>query len=671
VRSVLDLPVATGGEQGLLGIAASPNFAADNLLYLYHTAAAVDGGTPISNSVSRYRWDGANLMFDRRIIDLPGGPGPNHNGGRLAFGPDGKLYIGIGDLNRNERTSNYRDSSIVNRIGAILRVNADGSSIPTNPFYSAANIGTANEALNDIFAYGIRNSFGMGFDPVSGDLWMSDNGPGSFDEINRVRPGFNGGWERIMGPTDRNGGSTGPLASLGERAYYSDPRFSWLTPVAPTDVHFLENARLGAQYKNDMFVGSLHGGKIYNFDLSPSRLTLALDGPLADLVADNSTSNRFAEQGAILFGSDFGTITDIFTGPGGLYVVSLNGQIYRITTRPDGVQMAAMSMAIPEPGVAVFVCVLGLMLLRRGSRITVYFNAPTSRQRLDKQLAIPLRLHAAVEDHHDPPISLAADEPAEALLELDHRFGHRVFHERVAAAALDRVKAGFDDGLIRHSEGELDDDDIAELIALHVDPLPEAAGAEEDRVLTRSKPLEQHPPRGALALDEQRVAELFDLSLQAVGGFDEHLVAREQHERPAIGLLQVVQNLLTRRRKKAAAVARLGEIGFDIERRLLFVIKRRAQLQRPRLIEPQPSGDVGEGGRDTSRRGTGYQPVLLCFRIAQDQRVDQRFISSLPLPVIKSRRLCVPMHILHLVPQIAFIAYQVIVILCCPKRALP
>lgn len=369
--TALDLPVANASEEGLLGITLSPTFATDQHVYLYYTQSDKDGGTPIVNTIKRYTWNGSTLKFNKNIISLPATPGPNHNGGKIEFGPDGKLYAFVGELNRNEQTSNYRNTAI-NRIGSILRLNPSGSSVTTNPFYNAANAGTSKAALNDIYAYGIRNSFGMAFDPASGFLWESENGPTQFDELNRILPGFNGGWERIMGPSSRNGGVPGNLVSLGDRAQYFDPKFSWATPVAPTAMEFLETGRLGGQYKNDLFLGDVHGGKLFHFDLTASRKSLVLPGDLADGVADNTADKRFAEQTPILFGSDFGTVTDLKTGPGGMFVLSLsNGALYRITTTtppgtsPDSLTIDSLVQIVPEPAMLGPIVLTGLILLRR------------------------------------------------------------------------------------------------------------------------------------------------------------------------------------------------------------------------------------------------------------------------------------------------------------------
>jgi glucose/arabinose dehydrogenase len=322
------------------------------------------------NKVSRDRWNGSTLTFNKKILDLPATPGPNHSGGRLAFGPDNNLYVFSGDLNRRERTVNNAASQTVGTAGVVLRLTSAGKPVATNPFYSEANVGTPNEPLNSIYAYGIRNSFGMDFDPVSGDLWMSENGPDRFDEINRIRPGANSGWRTLIGPASRNtAGLTDTLVSLGDAAYYADPRFAWAKPVAPTEVFFNPNARLGAQYKNDLFVGDTKTGTIFNFNLPGSRKSLLLSGGLADGVADN-TADPLAEQDSLIFGEGFGVVTDLFAGPGGMYVVSYgNGALYRITTAgsgPQGLRLASLSsVPIPEPGAAGCVVFAAALLVRR------------------------------------------------------------------------------------------------------------------------------------------------------------------------------------------------------------------------------------------------------------------------------------------------------------------
>ncbi len=366
--TVLDLPVANASEQGLLSVALSPNFAADNYVYLYYTASTVDGGFAYDNRVDRYLWNGTSLTLDRHIVRMSADPGPNHNGGKITFGPDNKLYVLSGDVNRNGLTQNYESSPELTRTGVIMRLQPSGKPVPNNPYYNPAS---PRSPINVIYAHGIRNGFGLDFDPISGLLWDSENGGTDYDEINLVHRGFNSGWEDLMGPASRNGGTTGPLASLGPASQYFDPKLSWLNPVAPTEVHFLRNSHLGAEYKSDLFVGTLRGGALLHFDLSFNRKNLILDGPLADQVADNTVGNRFGEQGEVLFGSGFGTVTDIVTGPGGMYVLSLDGNLFRISVNPNppmGARLAEFAVVVPEPAAVAMIVIAGSLLLRRRVR---------------------------------------------------------------------------------------------------------------------------------------------------------------------------------------------------------------------------------------------------------------------------------------------------------------
>ena len=139
----------------------------------------------------------------------------------LRFGPDGKLYILIGDNGRRGQLQNLADGPFgpgipddqfggpepddAHLTGVILRLNDDGTTPADNPFFAAGAAigGEVGANVQKIFAYGLRNSFGMAFDPLSGDLWEQENGDDSFSEINRVEPGFNCGWIQIMGPPER------------------------------------------------------------------------------------------------------------------------------------------------------------------------------------------------------------------------------------------------------------------------------------------------------------------------------------------------------------------------------------------------------------------------------------------------------------------------------------
>jgi aldose sugar dehydrogenase len=316
-QPVLNVPVDTQSERGLLGIA----ILGDDTVFLYFT----ENGQTLRNRVYRYNWNGESLVNATLILDLPAMPGPNHNAGKLVIGPDHYLYVIIGDLNHDGKLQNFLDGPEPDDTGVIFKVNPnDGSAAPNNPF---ANSG--NSVLSRYYAYGIRNSFGLTIDPVTNMLWDTENGPSEYDEVNLVRPGFNSGWQTVMGPISRSGHAEDELVSF-QGSRYIDPVFSWKTPPAVTDIEFLHSSKLGDKYTNNIFVGDNNNGDVYYLEVNEDRTGLKFDATqtgLLDLVVDNEE-----ELSAIIFGSGFGSITDIATGPDGfLYVLSFeDGIIYRI-----------------------------------------------------------------------------------------------------------------------------------------------------------------------------------------------------------------------------------------------------------------------------------------------------------------------------------------------------
>jgi glucose/arabinose dehydrogenase len=328
---VLDVAVDDSSERGLLGIALHPDFPATPFVYLYYTESGNGSDTsgspaPLGNRVYRYTWNGSTLVSPILILDLPVTPGPNHNGGTMTFGPDGKLYIVIGELNRNGQLQNISGGAAPDNTGVIFRVNDDGSTPSDNPFFSQGG------NLAKYFAYGIRNSFGLAFDSLTGKLWDTENGPANYDEINLVLPGFNSGWNRIMGPVGRDPQGTSDLVFF-PGSHYADPKFSWFTTVGPTAIAFLNSTGLGAEYQNDVFVGDINNGRLYHFKPNASRNGFVFAGAgLSDLVADNGS-----ELQEVILGTEFGGITDLKLGPDGLlYVLSFTmGKIFVISGKPE------------------------------------------------------------------------------------------------------------------------------------------------------------------------------------------------------------------------------------------------------------------------------------------------------------------------------------------------
>ncbi|MCK6456617.1 MAG: PQQ-dependent sugar dehydrogenase [Phycisphaerae bacterium] len=312
ITTVLTLTVETASERGLLGIARHPDFSSNGYVYLYYT-----NPSPLENRIERYVWNGSTLVFNASIATLPATPGPNHNGGIILFGPDGKLYAVIGDLNRNDLTENF-EATVLSDTAVILRLNDDGTAPGDNPL--------TDPGWERFYAYGIRNSFGLGFDHKTNVLWDTENGPTSFDEINRVLPGLNSGWEDLMGPDSLDPQGVGDLVMV-TGAHYSDPEFSWQTPVAPTAIRFLDSCRWPASLRDDCFAADALNGRLYRFELNANRDAFVLSAPLNDLVA-----NTGDDQSSIIWGSGFGRLTDIQIGPDGyLYLVS-NGfnTIYKV-----------------------------------------------------------------------------------------------------------------------------------------------------------------------------------------------------------------------------------------------------------------------------------------------------------------------------------------------------
>lgn len=320
-QSILQVPVVNNSERGLLGVAIANTTTGSTTktVFLYYTEPV---GEQVKNRLYRYEWNGTgNLTGGQLILDLPGEPGPNHDGGKLAIGPDRMLYTVIGDLNRDGMLQNVVDGPPPDDTSVILRVDYNGNGVG-NP------LSGGGADLSKYYAYGVRNSFGFDFDPLTGILWDAEDGPADFDEINIVLPGFNSGWNRVMGPIGREGITPQDLVQL-QGSHYADPVFSWLRSEGITDMEIFNSSSLGERYTYNMFVGDVNNGNLYFFTINSNRTGLDLGGipGLEDLVADNNE-----ELDAVILGREFsGGITDIETGPDGyLYILTLAGDLYRL-----------------------------------------------------------------------------------------------------------------------------------------------------------------------------------------------------------------------------------------------------------------------------------------------------------------------------------------------------
>lgn len=341
-----------GSGSGLLGI-SSTSLMNLSYVFLFYTENSSGGNgciddkgapySPVANRIYRYTWNASGLELENRtlILDLPTASTPIHNGGKLSIGPDGQLYTVIGDLNRDGREQNVANK--INTIsleychllygnksesGAILRTTLDGLPSKYNPF--------TENGFENYYAYGIRNSLGLAFDPASQNLWDTENGPEMMDELNLVKPGFNSGWKQIQGRSDdiccpvQGFNLSQNLDNLYaiSGSYYSEPKYVWDNSTSVTGLVFMNSSKLGIQFLNDLFVADM-GGNIYHFDLDLNRENVISN--------DSFPSNH-------LFASRFGPIVDMKVGPDGAFYIltsanttyfpylNKSGSLYRIAT---------------------------------------------------------------------------------------------------------------------------------------------------------------------------------------------------------------------------------------------------------------------------------------------------------------------------------------------------
>jgi glucose/arabinose dehydrogenase len=208
------------GEGGLLGIALSPTYDSDHLLYAYYTRGA-------RNVVARMTYDGSSLS-DQQVIFQASPAGPIHNGGRIAFGPDKMLYVGTGEAGRGQPAQDKSDLG-----GKILRLTPDGRPAPGNPFPGSP-----------VWSYGHRNVQGLAWD-TRGQLWASEFGQNTWDELNRIVKGGNYGWPVVEGRTDD--------------PRYRSPVRQWHTDEAsPSGIAIAGNA---------VYMAGLHGARLWQIPI--------------------------------------------------------------------------------------------------------------------------------------------------------------------------------------------------------------------------------------------------------------------------------------------------------------------------------------------------------------------------------------------------------------------
>jgi glucose/arabinose dehydrogenase len=283
--------VNSDGERGALGVALHPRWPREPWVYVYVTRAPAGG--ELRNQLLRFRIRGGRAVERDVLLNSPIGGRTNHNGGRIAFGPDRKLYVVIGDGGEDPDTAQDLDEPR----GKILRLDPDGSVPATNPFGSP------------VWSFGIRNSFGFAFDPAGGQLWETENGPECNDEINRIVGGGNFAWgvEQDCPNTNQSGPAPRRL-----------PQHTFADTIAVTGIAFCDRCRLGGRYNGTMLVGCAGGGackalgQVMFIPLAAGRLALAREPRQVPL------------RGCA------GPVYSMEAGPGGRIYVSNAEGIYRL-----------------------------------------------------------------------------------------------------------------------------------------------------------------------------------------------------------------------------------------------------------------------------------------------------------------------------------------------------
>ena len=281
--------VAARGQGGLLDVILHPDYAANGWLYLSYARPDPEGA---ATAVSRARLEG-NVLRDAATIFVArnASSGGRHFGSRMAFGPDGKLYVSVGERGQDDEAQN-----LSNHNGTVLRLNADGSIPDDNPFTGRADV------LPSMFSYGHRNPQGMAVHPVSGAVWVHEHGPQGGDEINLLKPGANYGWPLVTFGRSYAGFPIGDGTSAPGLAA---PLHNWTPSIAPSGMAFYTGDAF-PEWKGNLFVGSLKFQYLARVVLDGTRVV---------------SEERLLED-------QFGRVRDVRQGPDGL--------LYVLTDEDDG-----------------------------------------------------------------------------------------------------------------------------------------------------------------------------------------------------------------------------------------------------------------------------------------------------------------------------------------------
>lgn len=284
------------GQAGLFDLALSPAFATDGLVYLSYASGTADANTP---ALYRARFENGALVDGETLFRAePMRDTDAHYGARLALLPDGTLLMTAGE------GFAYREEAQVrsNHLGALLRLNPDGSAPADNPFFDEGG------AAAFVYSYGHRNMQGIVIDPESGVVWTHEHGPQGGDELNRITPGDNYGWPIATLGIDYNGARISPFF---DHDGFHAPDWVWTPSIAPSGLA-LYDGDLFADWQGDLLVSALAGQAVHRLDLETG-----------EVVAEERLLSERGQR-----------IRQVLTGPDGaiwLLAESPQGQILRLT----------------------------------------------------------------------------------------------------------------------------------------------------------------------------------------------------------------------------------------------------------------------------------------------------------------------------------------------------
>lgn len=276
------------GQGGLLDVALDPDFDTNGFVYLSYAAAGPGAGA--ASAVGRGRWEDDRIVaFERLFLQEPWIDGPNHFGGRIVFGPDGHLFLTMGERFQFEPAQN-----LSNHLGTIIRINRDGTIPDDNPFVGDA------DAQPEIWSYGHRNIQAAVTHPTTGALWVAEMGPLGGDELNQPEAGRNYGWPTVSWGMHYDGR---PIPDPPTRPEFADAVMHWTPVISPSGMIVYDGAAFPG-WKGDVFIGSLS---------SHDLVQLTIDG------------GAVVNEARIPLGA---RIRDVEQGP--------DGMIYLLTDQDDG-----------------------------------------------------------------------------------------------------------------------------------------------------------------------------------------------------------------------------------------------------------------------------------------------------------------------------------------------